>query len=172
MDSNVVGLLLNKDILTKETAQDVSDYLIYNEREIDGVMTTESGFITSVKEFFLNIINKVKNVLRIGLDNVDINQKYYIDKINLLRDLNKTLNNLNSRKFSEIEDIELPIMMGMKLDYKTFVFELTNISLLIKDLQPMVNDFNLLLNKLVGNYNGIRLTNDRNIYKHSNNIKK
>ena len=84
MDSNVVGLLLNKDILTKETAQDVSDYLIYNEREIDGVMTTESGFITSVKEFFLNIINKVKNVLRIGLDNVDINQKYYIDKIKTL----------------------------------------------------------------------------------------
>ena len=74
MDSNVVGLLLNKDILTKETAQGVSDYLIYNKREIDGVITTESGFITSVKQFFLNIINKVKNVLRIGLDNVDINQ--------------------------------------------------------------------------------------------------
>ena len=36
MDSNVVGLLLNKDILTKETAQDVSDYLIYNETKQKG----------------------------------------------------------------------------------------------------------------------------------------
>ena len=172
MDSNVVGLLLNKDILTKETAQDVSDYLIYNEREIDGVMTTESGFITSVKEFFLNIINKVKNVLRIGLDNVDINQKYYIDKINLLRDLNKTLNNLNSRKFSEIEDIELPIMMGMKLDYKTTVFELSNIVVALKDINPAIEEFNLILNKLVGNYSGIRLSSDPKLFTRTHTLVK
>ena len=93
-----------------------------------------------------------------------------MDRVNELKSLNKDLSIIEKFKFSEIEDIELPIMMGMKLDYKTFVFELNNISLLIKDLHPMVNDFNLLLNKLIGNYDGVRLSNDRNIYRHSNNL--
>lgn len=155
-------LLLN----LRKINQAIQDELKYAE---DGI-ATESAFIDSIKNAFVAIVLKIRSILVSGFKDIDFTYKYQMDRVNELKSLNKDLSIIEKFKFSEIEDIELPIMMGMKLDYKTFVFELNNISLLIKDLQPMVDDFNLLLNKLVGNYNGIRLTNDRNIYKHSNNL--
>lgn len=155
-------LLLN----LRKINQAMQDELKYVE---DGIVT-ESAFIDSIKNAFVAIVLKIRSILVSGFKDVDFAYKYQMDRVNELKSLNKDLSIIEKFKFSEIEDIELPIMMGMKLDYKTFVFELNNISLLIKDLHPMVNDFNLLLNKLVGNYNGIRLSNDRNIYKHSNNL--
>ena len=155
-------LLLN----LRKINQAMQDELKYVE---DGIVT-EGAFIDSVKNAFIAIVLKIRSILVSGFKDIDFTYKYQMDRVNELKSLNKDLSIIEKFKFSEIEDIELPIMMGMKLDYKTFVFELNNISLLIKDLQPMVNDFNLLLNKLVGNYNGIRLSNDRNIYKHSNNL--
>ena len=155
-------LLLN----LRKINQAMQDELKYVE---DGIVT-ESAFIDSIKNAFVAIVLKIRSILVSGFKDIDFTYKYQMDRVNELKSLNKDLSIIEKFKFSEIEDIELPIMMGMKLDYKTFVFELNNISLLIKDLQPMVDDFNLLLNKLVGNYNGIRLTNDRNIYKHSNNL--
>ena len=155
-------LLLN----LRKINQAIQDELKYAE---DGI-ATESAFIVNLKNAFIAIVLKIRSILVSGFKDIDFTYKYQMDRVNELKSLNKDLSIIEKFKFSEIEDIELPIMMGMKLDYKTFVFELNNISLLIKDLQPMVNDFNLLLNKLVGNYNGIRLTNDRNIYKHSNNL--
>ena len=155
-------LLLN----LRKINQAMQDELKYVE---DGIVT-ESAFIDSVKNAFIAIVLKIRSILVSGFKDIDFTYKYQMDRVNELKSLNKDLSIIEKFKFSEIEDIELPIMMGMKLDYKTFVFELNNISLLIKDLHPMVNDFNLLLNKLVGNYNGIRLSNDRNIYKHSNNL--
>ena len=155
-------LLLN----LRKINQAIQDELKYAE---DGI-ATESAFIVNLKNAFIAIVLKIRSILVSGFKDIDFTYKYQMDRVNELKSLNKDLSIIEKFKFSEIEDIELPIMMGMKLDYKTFVFELNNISLLIKDLHPMVNDFNLLLNKLVGNYNGIRLTNDRNIYKHSNNL--
>lgn len=155
-------LLLN----LRKINQAMQDELKYVE---DGIVT-ESAFIDSIKNAFIAIVLKIRSILVSGFKDIDFTYKYQMDRVNELKSLNKDLSIIEKFKFSEIEDIELPIMMGMKLDYKTFVFELNNISLLIKDLHPMVNDFNLLLNKLVGNYNGIRLSNDRNIYKHSNNL--
>lgn len=155
-------LLLN----LRKINQAIEDELKYVE---DGIVT-EGAFIDSVKNAFIAIVLKIRSILVSGFKDVDFAYKYQMDKVNELKSLNKDLSIIEKFKFSEIEDIELPIMMGMKLDYKTFVFELNNISLLIKDLHPMVNDFNLLLNKLIGNYDGVRLTNDRNIYKHSNNL--
>lgn len=155
-------LLLN----LRKINQAMQDELKYVE---DGIVT-EGAFIDSVKNAFVAIVLKIRSILVSGFKDIDFTYKYQMDRVNELKSLNKDLSIIEKFKFSEIEDIELPIMMGMKLDYKTFVFELNNISLLIKDLHPMVNDFNLLLNKLVGNYNGIRLSNDRNIYKHSNNL--
>ena len=155
-------LLLN----LRKINQAIQDELKYAE---DGI-ATESAFIVNLKNAFIAIVLKIRSILVSGFKDIDFTYKYQMDRVNELKSLNKDLSIIEKFKFSEIEDIELPIMMGMKLDYKTFVFELNNISLLIKDLQPMVDDFNLLLNKLVGNYNGIRLTNDRNIYKHSNNL--
>ena len=155
-------LLLN----LRKINQAMQDELKYVE---DGIVT-ESAFIDSIKNAFVAIVLKIRSILVSGFKDIDFTYKYQMDRVNELKSLNKDLSIIEKFKFSEIEDIELPIMMGMKLDYKTFVFELNNISLLIKDLQPMVDDFNLLLNKLVGNYNGIRLSNDRNIYKHSNNL--
>ena len=155
-------LLLN----LRKINQAMQDELKYVE---DGIVT-ESAFIDSIKNAFVAIVLKIRSILVSGFKDIDFTYKYQMDRVNVLKSLNKDLSIIEKFKFSEIEDIELPIMMGMKLDYKTFVFELNNISLLIKDLHPMVNDFNLLLNKLVGNYNGIRLSNDRNIYKHSNNL--
>ncbi len=155
-------LLLN----LRKINQAIQDELKYAE---DGI-ATESAFIVNLKNAFIAIVLKIRSILVSGFKDIDFTYKYQMDRVNELKSLNKDLSIIEKFKFSEIEDIELPIMMGMKLDYKTFVFELNNISLLIKDLQPMVDDFNLLLNKLVGNYNGIRLSNDRNIYKHSNNL--
>lgn len=155
-------LLLN----LRKINQAIQDELKYAE---DGIVT-ESAFIVNLKNTFVALVLKIRSILVSGFKDVDFAYKYQMDRVNELKSLNKDLSIIEKFKFSEIEDIELPIMMGMKLDYKTFVFELNNISLLIKDLQPMVDDFNLLLNKLVGNYNGIRLSNDRNIYKHSNNL--
>ena len=155
-------LLLN----LRKINQAMQDELKYVE---DGIVT-ESAFIDSIKNAFVAIVLKIRSILVSGFKDIDFTYKYQMDRVNELKSLNKDLSIIEKFKFSEIEDIELPIMMGMKLDYKTFVFELNNISLLIKDLHPMVNDFNLLLNKLIGNYDGVRLSNDRNIYKHSNNL--
>ena len=155
-------LLLN----LRKINQAMQDELKYVE---DGIVT-ESAFIDSVKNVFIAIVLKIRSILVSGFKDIDFTYKYQMDRVNELKSLNKDLSIIEKFKFSEIEDIELPIMMGMKLDYKTFVFELNNISLLIKDLHPMVNDFNLLLNKLIGNYDGVRLSNDRNIYRHSNNL--
>lgn len=155
-------LLLN----LRKINQAMQDELKYVE---DGIVT-ESAFIDSVKNAFVAIVLKIRSILVSGFKDIDFTYKYQMDRVNELKSLNKDLSIIEKFKFSEIEDIELPIMMGMKLDYKTFVFELNNISLLIKDLHPMVNDFNLLLNKLIGNYDGVRLSNDRNIYRHSNNL--
>ena len=155
-------LLLN----LRKINQAMQDELKYVE---DGIVT-ESAFIDSIKNAFVAIVLKIRSILVSGFKDIDFTYKYQMDRVNELKSLNKDLSIIEKFKFSEIEDIELPIMMGMKLDYKTFVFELNNISLLIKDLQPMVNDFNLLLNKLIGNYDGVRLSNDRNIYRHSNNL--
>ena len=155
-------LLLN----LRKINQAIEDELKYVE---DGIVT-EGAFIDSVKNAFIAIVLKIRSILVSGFKDVDFAYRYQMDRVNELKSLNKDLSIIEKFKFSEIEDIELPIMMGMKLDYKTFVFELNNISLLIKDLHPMVNDFNLLLNKLIGNYDGVRLSNDRNIYRHSNNL--
>ena len=155
-------LLLN----LRKINQAMQDELKYVE---DGIVT-ESAFIDSIKNAFVAIVLKIRSILVSGFKDIDFTYKYQMDRVNELKSLNKDLSIIEKFKFSEIEDIELPIMMGMKLDYKTFVFELNNISLLIKDLHPMVNDFNLLLNKLIGNYDGVRLSNDRNIYRHSNNL--
>ena len=155
-------LLLN----LRKINQAIEDELKYVE---DGIVT-ESAFIDSIKNAFVAIVLKIRSILVSGFKDIDFTYKYQMDRVNELKSLNKDLSIIEKFKFSEIEDIELPIMMGMKLDYKTFVFELNNISLLIKDLHPMVNDFNLLLNKLIGNYDGVRLSNDRNIYRHSNNL--
>lgn len=155
-------LLLN----LRKINQAIEDELKYVE---DGIVT-EGAFIDSVKNAFIAIVLKIRSILVSGFKDIDFTYKYQMDRVNELKSLNKDLSVIEKFKFSEIEDIELPIMMGMKLDYKTFVFELNNISLLIKDLHPMVNDFNLLLNKLIGNYDGVRLSNDRNIYRHSNNL--
>ena len=155
-------LLLN----LRKINQAMQDELKYVEDSI----VTESAFIDSIKNAFVAIVLKIRSILVSGFKDIDFTYKYQMDRVNELKSLNKDLSIIEKFKFSEIEDIELPIMMGMKLDYKTFVFELNNISLLIKDLQPMVNDFNLLLNKLIGNYDGVRLSNDRNIYRHSNNL--
>lgn len=155
-------LLLN----LRKINQAIEDELKYVE---DGIVT-EGAFIDSVKNAFIAIVLKIRSILVSGFKDIDFTYKYQMDRVNELKSLNKDLSIIEKFKFSEIEDIELPIMMGMKLDYKTFVFELNNISLLIKDLHPMVNDFNLLLNKLIGNYDGVRLSNDRNIYRHSNNL--
>ena len=155
-------LLLN----LRKINQAIEDELKYVE---DGIVT-EGAFIDSVKNAFVAIVLKIRSILVSGFKDIDFTYKYQMDRVNELKSLNKDLSIIEKFKFSEIEDIELPIMMGMKLDYKTFVFELNNISLLIKDLHPMVNDFNLLLNKLIGNYDGVRLSNDRNIYRHSNNL--
>ena len=155
-------LLLN----LRKINQAIQDELKYAE---DGI-ATESAFIDSIKNAFVAIVLKIRSILVSGFKDIDFTYKYQMDRVNELKSLNKDLSIIEKFKFSEIEDIELPIMMGMKLDYKTFVFELNNISLLIKDLHPMVNDFNLLLNKLIGNYDGVRLSNDRNIYRHSNNL--
>ena len=155
-------LLLN----LRKINQAMQDELKYVE---DGIVT-EGAFIDSVKNAFIAIVLKIRSILVSGFKDIDFTYKYQMDRVNELKSLNKDLSIIEKFKFSEIEDIELPIMMGMKLDYKTFVFELNNISLLIKDLHPMVNDFNLLLNKLIGNYDGVRLSNDRNIYRHSNNL--
>ena len=84
--------------------------------------------------------------------------------MNSLRDVSKTIAALGSRKFSEIEDIELPIMMGMKVDYRTTVFELSNIITAMKEVVPAIDEFNILLSKLVGNYGGIRLSSDPKIF--------
>ena len=155
-------LLLN----LRKINQAIQDELKYVEDDI----VTEGAFIDSVKNAFIAIVLKIRSILVSGFKDIDFTYKYQMDRVNELKSLNKDLSIIEKFKFSEIEDIELPIMMGMKLDYKTFVFELNNISLLIKDLHPMVNDFNLLLNKLIGNYDGVRLSNDRNIYRHSNNL--
>lgn len=155
-------LLLN----LRKINQVIEDELKYVEDDI----VTEGAFIDSVKNAFVAIVLKIRSILVSGFKDIDFTYKYQMDRVNELKSLNKDLSIIEKFKFSEIEDIELPIMMGMKLDYKTFVFELNNISLLIKDLHPMVNDFNLLLNKLIGNYDGVRLSNDRNIYRHSNNL--
>jgi hypothetical protein len=155
-------LLLN----LRKINQAIQEELKYVE---DGIVT-EGAFIDSVKNAFIAIVLKIRSILVSGFKDIDFTYKYQMDRVNELKSLNKDLSIIEKFKFSEIEDIELPIMMGMKLDYKTFVFELNNISLLIKDLHPMVNDFNLLLNKLIGNYDGVRLSNDRNIYRHSNNL--
>ena len=155
-------LLLN----LRKINQAIEDELKYVE---DGIVT-EGAFIDSVKNAFIAIVLKIRSILVSGFKDIDFTYKYQMDRVNELKSLNKDLSIIEKFKFSEVEDIELPIMMGMKLDYKTFVFELNNISLLIKDLHPMVNDFNLLLNKLIGNYDGVRLSNDRNIYRHSNNL--
>ena len=155
-------LLLN----LRKINQAIEDELKYVEDDI----VTEGAFIDSVKNAFVAIVLKIRSILVSGFKDIDFTYKYQMDRVNELKSLNKDLSIIEKFKFSEIEDIELPIMMGMKLDYKTFVFELNNISLLIKDLHPMVNDFNLLLNKLIGNYDGVRLSNDRNIYRHSNNL--
>ena len=155
-------LLLN----LRKINQAIQEELRYVE---DGIVT-EGAFIDSVKNAFIAIVLKIRSILVSGFKDIDFTYKYQMDRVNELKSLNKDLSIIEKFKFSEIEDIELPIMMGMKLDYKTFVFELNNISLLIKDLHPMVNDFNLLLNKLIGNYDGVRLSNDRNIYRHSNNL--
>ena len=155
-------LLLN----LRKINQAIEDELKYVEDDI----VTEGAFIDSIKNAFVAIVLKIRSILVSGFKDIDFTYKYQMDRVNELKSLNKDLSIIEKFKFSEIEDIELPIMMGMKLDYKTFVFELNNISLLIKDLHPMVNDFNLLLNKLIGNYDGVRLSNDRNIYRHSNNL--
>ena len=155
-------LLLN----LRKINQAMQDELKYVE---DGIVT-ESAFIVNLKNAYIAIVLKIRSILVSGFKDIDFTYKYQMDRVNELKSLNKDLSIIEKFKFSEIEDIELPIMMGMKLDYKTFVFELNNISLLIKDLHPMVNDFNLLLNKLIGNYDGVRLSNDRNIYRHSNNL--
>lgn len=164
MSKDVLGLLLDKDIFTTETGVNIEDYLVHSIRNVGEEVTIESGFITSVKEFFLNILKKIKDTLGFTLKDEDVKQKYYIDKMNSLRDVSKTIAALGSRKFSEIEDIELPIMMGMKVDYRTTVFELSNIITAMKEVVPAIDEFNILLSKLVGNYGGIRLSSDPKIF--------
>ena len=161
----MLQLVYESETFKRETTIKMDDALVLNTRtNDDGELTTESGFITSVKDFFLNAIHKIKSVLTFGLKNVDLNTKYINDKVEELRMLNKNFNVLSTKKFSDIENIQIPIMMGMKPDYRVTAFELNNIINTINVMQPIMKEFNELLTKLIINQNGIRLSSDSKIF--------
>ena len=157
-------LLLN----LRKINQAIEDELKYVE---DGIVT-EGAFIDSVKNAFIAIVLKIRSILVSGFKDIDFTYKYQMDRVNELKSLNKDLSIIEKFKFSEIEDIELPIMMGMKLDYKTTVFELSNIVGALKDINPAIDEFNLILNKLVGNYSGIRLSSDPKLFTRTHTLVK
>ena len=142
--------------VTTETAVNLSGVLelIKARDELDTLsqsLTTESGFtfVTKVKDFFANTIREIRNKLSNIFSQQDITLKYQEDKIKELKLLTNICSRLGSIKFSQIEYIELPIMMGMKPNYNQTVFELNNLIASFKGATEQIEDLNNLLSNLI-----------------------
>ena len=99
-------LLLN----LRKINQAIQDELKY----VEDVIATESAFIVNLKNAFVAIVLKIRSILVSGFKDIDFAYKYQMDRVNELKSLNKDLSIIEKFKFSEIEGIELPIMIGMK----------------------------------------------------------
>lgn len=163
--------------VTTETAVNLSGVLelIKARDELDTLsqsLTTESGFtfVTKVKDFFANTIREIRNKLSNIFSQQDITLKYQEDKIKELKLLTNICSRLGSIKFSQIEYIELPIMMGMKPNYNQTVFELNNLIASFKGATEQIEDLNNLLSNLIVDKDDIRISNNPRLYKFAREI--
>lgn len=163
--------------VTTETAVNLSGVLelIKARDELDTLsqsLTTESGFtfVTKVKDFFANTIREIRNKLSNIFSQQDITLKYQEDKIKELKLLTNICSRLGSIKFSQIEYIELPIMMGMKPNYNQTVFELNNLITSFKGAIEQIEDLNNLLSNLIVDKDDIRISNNPRLYKFAREI--
>ena len=163
--------------VTTETAVNLSGVLelIKARDELETLshsLTTESGFtfVTKVKDFFANTIREIKNKLSNIFSQQDITVKYQEDKIKELKLLTNMCSKLGSIKFSQIEYIELPIMMGMKPNYNQTVFELNNLLVSFKGAIEQIEDLNNLLSNLIVDKDDIRISNNPKLYKFAREI--
>lgn len=163
--------------VTTETAVNLSGVLelIKARDELDTLsqsLTTESGFtfVTKVKDFFANTIREIRNKLSNIFSQQDITLKYQEDKIKELKLLTNICSRLGSIKFSQIEYIELPIMMGMKPNYNQTVFELNNLIASFKGATEQIEDLNNLLSNLIVDKDDIRISNNPKLYKFAREI--
>ncbi len=163
--------------VTTETAVNLSGVLelIKARDELETLshsLTTESGFtfVTKVKDFFANTIREIKNKLSNIFSQQDVTLKYQEDKIKELKLLTNICSRLGSIKFSQIEYIELPIMMGMKPNYNQTVFELNNLLVSFKGAIEQIEDLNNLLSNLIVDKDDIRISSNPKLYKYAREI--
>lgn len=168
---------LTTEEVTTETATNLSGVLelIKARDELETLsqsLTTESGFtfVTKVKDFFVNTIREIENKLSNIFSQQDITLKYQEDKIKELKLLTNICSRLGSIKFSQIEYIELPIMMGMKPNYNQTVFELNNLIASFKGATEQIEDLNNLLSNLIVDKDDIRISNNPKLYKFAREI--
>lgn len=170
--------VINKpEEVTTETAVNLSGVLelIKARDELETLsysLTTESGFtfVTKVKDFFANTIREIKNKLSNIFSQQDVTLKYQEDKIKELKLLTNICSRLGSIKFSQIEYIELPIMMGMKPNYNQTVFELNNLLVSFKGAIEQIEDLNNLLSNLIVDKDDIRISSNPKLYKYTREI--
>ena len=79
--------------------------------------------------------------------------------------MSRDISKLNGVGFSTIEDIKVPVMMGMKPKYSDLVFELNNLIEEFKKAKTFAAEFNVFLTKLVTDNVGLRLSNDPKLFK-------
>ena len=168
---------LTVEEVTTETAVNLSGVLelIKARDELETLshsLTTESGFtfVTKVKDFFANTIREIKNKLSNIFSQQDITIKYQEDKIKELKLLTNMCSKLGSIKFSQIEYIDLPIMMGMKPNYNQTTFELNNLLVSFKGAIEQIVDLNNLISNLIVDKDDIRISNNPKLYKYAREI--
>lgn len=168
--------ITNEDV-TVETAVDYSSVLelmkVRDELEsLSNSLTTESAgiFLSNVKDFFKETILNIKVKLSSIFKDQNITDVFHNTRINDLKNLNRNINNISAGKFSTVEDMELPVMMGMKANYTQTVFELKNLIALFKDTTTHVKELNKLLSTLIYDTNDIRLSSNPKIFANSDDI--
>ena len=140
----------------------------------DGTLTTEGigSFVAHVKEFFRHILSKIGIAMGNSLIGVEKYSKYFDDKIRSLNNMSRDISKLNGVGFSTIEDIKVPVMMGMKPKYSDLVFELNNLIEEFKKAETFATEFNVFLTKLVTDNVGLRLSNDPKLFTNANEVSK
>lgn len=148
-----------------ETRNSIFD-TIENNKDNLSKLSSESAspsFILNIKSYFSNGLLAVTNSINNLFKTYTVTDKYFRDNVNSLNSKNKIISTISTMKFSEIENLETFVVIGMKLDYLSTVKELKLFIPFIKNLKADIDKTSTFIENMINNHNDIRMSNIRHV---------
>lgn len=119
------------------------------------------SFILNIKSYFTNGLLSITNSVNNFFKTYTVTDKYFKDNVNNLNSKNKIITSISGMKYSEIDNLESYVVIGMKMDYLSTVKELKQFIPFIKTLKGDIDKVSTFIENMINNHNDIRMSNIR-----------